>query len=112
MAWDAIVGVRTFRFVRKGTSFGETLSWEYYNFVRRHPITQWDNPTPIVYGENDNLTEREVLDSFAWKFHCRVTGIKDGKHSFHAPGQLRFLQDWIGGAGVRKNGCCGHSRIR
>ena len=97
MRWSNVTEERLREEKRIETSFGETLSWEYYDFVRNHPITRWDSPTSILYGENDNLTERSVLDAFAREFHCRVTVMKDGEHYFHTPEQLRFLQDWIEG---------------
>ena len=28
------------------TSFEETLSWDYYQYVRSHPIEKWNNKTP------------------------------------------------------------------
>ena len=97
MRWSNVSEERLRDEERIETSFGETLSWEYYEYVRNHPVTRWDSPTSILYGENDNLTERDVLDSFARKYRCRVTVMKDGEHYFHTPEQLRFLQDWIEG---------------
>lgn len=97
MRWSNVSEERLRDEERIETSFGETLSWEYYEYVRNHPITRWDSPTSILYGENDNLTERDVLDSFARKYRCRVTVMKDGEHYFHTPEQLEFLQGWIEG---------------
>ena len=97
MRWSNVTEERLRDEKRIETSFGETLSWEYYEYVRNHPITRWDSPTSILYGESDNLTERDVLDSFARKYRCRVTVMKDGEHYFHTPEQLGFLQDWIEG---------------
>ena len=37
------------------TEFGETLSWEYLCYVRKHPI-KWSVPTCILYGGKDHLT--------------------------------------------------------
>ena len=90
------------------TSFGETLSWDYYEYVRAHPVDRWDSPTSILYGENDNLTERCVLDAFAQKFACGVTVMSGGEHYFHTPEQLAFLKKWIreqnGDGGISKEG--------
>ena len=36
------------------TAFGETLSWEYLCYVRKHPI-KWKIPTCILSGATDNL---------------------------------------------------------
>ena len=46
------------------TDFGETLSWEYLCYVRKHPI-KWNIPTCILYGANDNLTSLETVSEFA-----------------------------------------------
>ena len=42
------------------TAFGETLSWDYLSYVRRHPV-RWDVPTRILYGSRDKLTSRETM---------------------------------------------------
>lgn len=77
------------------TSFGETLSWDYYEYVQNNPVKRWNGPTFILYGENDNLTEREVLDSFARNYNCDVTIMPNGEHYFHTQEQLDFLDDWL-----------------
>lgn len=30
------------------TTFGETLSWNYYQFVKNHPINFWESKTFIL----------------------------------------------------------------
>ncbi|HNX23619.1 MAG TPA: alpha/beta hydrolase [Spirochaetota bacterium] len=77
------------------TFFGEKLSWSYYQYVRNHPIEKWNNRTFILYGENDNLTERSVLNSFSEKYNCDVTIMDNGEHYFHTPEQLNYLENWI-----------------
>ena len=96
MQWTGVTEERLREEKEIPTPFGETLSWEYYEYVRAHPVDIWNSPTSILYGENDTLTERDVLDSFAKKFSCRVTVMKDGEHYFHTPDQLRFLENWLG----------------
>lgn len=76
------------------TKFGETLSWEYLCYVRENPI-QWDIPTCILYGENDNLTSMETISFFAEQISAELTVMKDGEHWFHTDGQMRFLDNWI-----------------
>ena len=48
------------------TAFGETLSWEYLCYVRKHPI-KWNILTCILYGGKDHLTSRETISEFAEK---------------------------------------------
>ncbi len=77
------------------TSFGETLSWSYYQYVKNHPIEKWNNKTSILYGENDNLTERKVINIFSEKYKCNIEIMEDGEHYFHTPDQLKYLRSWI-----------------
>lgn len=45
------------------TDFGETLSWNYYEYAKVHPITEWQSPTDILYAGNDNMMARETVDN-------------------------------------------------
>ena len=76
------------------TDFGETLSWEYLCYVRKHPI-KWNIPTYILYGENDNLTSKETISKFSEQVCAAITIMKDGEHWFHTDSQMKFLDDWI-----------------
>ena len=77
------------------TSFGETLSWDYYQFVKNNPVDIWKSKTFILYGEKDNLTKKSVLDSFQNRFNCSVKIMLNGEHYFHTPEQLYYLNNWI-----------------
>jgi len=77
------------------TSFGETLSWNYYEFIRNNPIEKWDNKTFILCGENDDITEKDILDSFVRKYNCNLEVLKNGEHWFHTTEQLVFVENWI-----------------
>lgn len=76
------------------TSFGETLSWEYFQYAKAHPIESWPGPTVILYAGKDNLTPRQEVDIFAERFHCDLTIMEDGEHWFHTPEQLEFQRQW------------------
>ena len=76
------------------TEFGETLSWEYLCYVRKHPI-EWNIPTCILYGGKDHLTSRETISEFAEKQGADLTVMEDGEHWFHTNEQMQFLDDWI-----------------
>lgn len=76
------------------TSFGQTLSWEYLTYVKEHPITNWDIPTEILYGDKDNLTEYSIVEDFTRNFRCRLTVMENGEHWFHTPEQLKVLDKW------------------
>ena len=76
------------------TDFGETLSWEYLCYVRKHPI-KWNIPTCILYGANDNLTSIETVSEFAEQTGASLTIMNDGEHWFHTNEQMSFLDNWI-----------------
>lgn len=76
------------------TTFGEMLSWDYLCHVRNHPI-RWDVPTEILYGANDNLTDRETITAFANQHNAALTVMENGGHWFHTSEQMKFLDDWI-----------------
>lgn len=78
------------------TGFGEDLSWDYLQYVRRHPV-RWNAPTRILYGGRDDLTSLETIKAFADKHGARLTVMENGEHWFHTEAQMRFLDDWITG---------------
>ena len=76
------------------TDFGQTLSWDYHRYVVENPIRDWDIPTEILYGSDDNLTKRETVDQFVDKFGCHLTVMEHGEHWFHTREQLAVLDAW------------------
>ena len=76
------------------TSFGEILSWDYLTFARKNPI-EWNIPTYILYGENDDLTSYETILNFTNKSKANLTIMRDGEHWFHTDEQIEFLNNWI-----------------
>lgn len=76
------------------TNFGETLDWEYFQYAKTHPISEWNSPTAILYAEKDNLTDMNTIDAFVNQYGCRVTVMKNGEHWFHTQEQLKVLRAW------------------
>lgn len=77
------------------TTIGQTLSWEYFLYAKQHPITKWNSETKVLYGSEDNLTERYVVDKFVERFHCSLTVMENGEHWFHTEEQLTVLNSWV-----------------
>ena len=76
------------------TEFGETLSWEYLCYVRKHPI-RWRIPTCILYGGKDHLTSRGTISGFADRIGADLTVMEEGEHWFHTEEQMKVLDHWI-----------------
>jgi len=85
------------------TTFGQTLSWKYWEYALSHPITKWEVPTKILYGGNDNLTDRDVVEHFAHKFHCGLEVMENGEHWFHTEEQLDVMRIWLNKTLVMKH---------
>lgn len=76
------------------TDFGETLSWQYLQYARNHPIQTWNTPSAILCPGQDNLTPWATTEAFAQRFGCSLTVMEKGEHWFHTPEQLAMLNEW------------------
>ncbi len=74
---------------------GQTLYWDYYCYVRSHPIDTWKKPTAILYGSDDDVTEVNVVSDFANRFQCRLQVLEHGEHYFHTKEQLNYFRQWL-----------------
>ena len=77
------------------TPIGQTLYWDYYCYVKEHPIAAWNNKASILYGSKDNLCEFDVVSEFAKRFDCDLQVMENGEHYFHTEEQLNFLRKWL-----------------
>lgn len=94
MQWAGVTETELEARERIGTDFGETLSWQYFQYAKAHQIGCWPCPTAVLYGGRDNLTPRQEITEFAERFHCDLTVMEDGEHWFHTPEQLAVLHRW------------------
>ena len=94
MQWADVSAEMLLREGEIPTAFGETLSWDYLCYVRRHPI-RWQIPTCILYGGKDNLTSMETISAFARQTGAVLTVMEAGEHWFHTEEQMRFLDAWV-----------------
>lgn len=78
------------------TPMGLTLSWDDYCDAKANPITAWPVPTEILYGEKDELCERDTIDGFIRQFGGTLEVLEGSEHFFHTPAQLDAFRDWLG----------------
>lgn len=95
MIWANVSEERLEQELFISTSFGQTLSWNYWKYVLEHPITDWKTPTKILYPENDTMTAYDVVDRFVHRFESQLTVMKNGEHWFHTPQQIDYMCKWI-----------------
>lgn len=76
------------------TSFGQTLSWEYLCWVREHPVQVSCHQIDILYGEQDEMIPRTVINDFVRKHACALTVVENAEHWFHTQEQLHAMDEW------------------
>ena len=77
------------------TPAGQDLYWDYYCYVKEHPICDWKVPTFILYGEKDEMCEKDTILKFTNDFSCNLEIVEDAEHHFHTSSQLKMLNVWI-----------------
>lgn len=79
------------------TDFGQTLYWDYYEYVKDNPITKWNKKTYVLYGDKDNLQNENLIKDFCNKYDCKLSILENGEHYFHTEEQLNYYKSWIEG---------------
>ncbi|MBU3186836.1 alpha/beta hydrolase [Clostridium estertheticum] len=95
MTWFSVSENRLKTEKEVSTPIGQTLYWDYYCYVKEHPIVAWNNPTSILYGSEDNLCEFDVVAAFAKRFNFELQVMKQGEHYFHTEEQLQLFRQWL-----------------
>lgn len=73
----------------------DTLRWDYYQYVREHPVCDWSIPTAILYGGKDNMQSAEVIRNFAQRYSCDLTISQDSEHAFMQNGDKSIVEKWL-----------------
>ena len=73
----------------------DIMSWEYYQYVKAHPIQKWDIPTNILFGGKDNLQSLEIVKNFADRFHCVLTVAENSEHPFMKKEDGLIVEQWM-----------------
>jgi len=73
----------------------ERLSWEEYQYVLQHPVTDWKIPTQILYAGKDDMQPRGVMEAFASAFGCGLTVSENSAHPFLAETDGAIVTRWL-----------------
>lgn len=77
------------------TPIGQKLYWDYFCYVKQHPINIWNADTYIMYGAKDELCEFETINYFVKKYCCGLEVMDTGEHYFHTEEQLNVFKHWL-----------------
>lgn len=73
----------------------DILSWNYYQYVKAHPIQNWKIPTRILFGGKDNLQSMDVVKNFAKKYSCLLTVAEKSEHPFMEEADGMIVWQWL-----------------
>ena len=73
----------------------DTLSWDYWQYVREHPVVRWDVSTAILYAGKDTLQSEEVIRGFTEAHNCRLTIAAGSEHPFMGEGDGAIVRRWL-----------------
>lgn len=86
---------RLFREKEIVTPIGQVLYWDYYQYVKNNPITDWNHPTAILYGKRDTICEYSAVSSFATQFNCNLEISEHSEHYFHTNNDYEIYKNWL-----------------
>lgn len=95
MTWFQVTPERLQREERIETPVGQALYWDYFCYVKEHPVDLWNVQTSILYGAQDEICEPDTISAFTEKFHADLEVFKAGEHFFHNEEQLSVFSTWL-----------------
>lgn len=75
--------------------YGPQLEWDYFSYVKAHPVEKWAIRTAILMGSEDEVSEVDAVAGFATRFGADLTFIQDSKHYLHTPAEIDAIQKWM-----------------
>ena len=73
----------------------DLLRWDYYLYVKEHPIEKWSIPTSILYGGKDNMQSVDVIQKFVKAHDCKLTISQSSDHPFMQSEDIKIVCTWL-----------------
>jgi hypothetical protein len=73
----------------------DIMTWDYYQYVKEHPLLKWDIETHILFAGRDNLQTMEIVKGFTDNFGCRLTISENSEHPFMAREDGPIVEQWL-----------------
>ena len=58
-------------------------------------IASKNKKTYILYGNEDNMQDENIIKNFSENFSCKLSILEDGEHYFHTEKQLDYYKNWL-----------------
>ena len=73
----------------------DLMTWDYYQYVKEHPVQKWDVPTGILFAGRDMFQSIEIVKNFANKFNCVLTVSENSEHPFMGEEDGAIVEQWL-----------------
>ncbi len=73
----------------------DTLSWDYYQYIKKHPIDKWISPTYILYGALDELQSPGCMKEFSLEFNVKLKVAEGCDHPFGGENASKIVIQWM-----------------
>ena len=73
----------------------DIMTWNYYQYVKEHPVQKWNIETHILFAGRDTLQSLEVMKDFVDNFNCVLTLSENSDHSFMSEGDGPIVKQWL-----------------
>lgn len=73
----------------------DLMTWDYYQYVKEHPIQNWDIETKILFAGRDNLQSLEIIKNFVDKFNGMITVSEHSEHPFMGEEDGAIVEQWL-----------------
>jgi len=77
------------------TPFGQSLYWDYYEYVIKHPVKTWKIPTRILCGAKDEICGIDMIKEFAARSKADMTILANSWHYIHTPAEMAVYRRWL-----------------
>jgi len=73
----------------------DLMTWEYYQYVKEHPVQNWNIPTSILFAGRDNLQSLDIVKNFADKINCVLKVSENSEHPFMGEEDGAIVEQWL-----------------
>ena len=73
----------------------DRMTWDYYQYVKEHPVQKWNIETNILFAGRDTLQSLEIVKDFVHHFHCALTLSENSEHPFMAEEDGPIVEQWL-----------------
>ena len=73
----------------------DIMTWDYYQYVKEHPVLQWNIETHILFAGRDMLQSLEIMKDFSDTFNCVLTISENSEHSFMCEEDAPIVEQWL-----------------